>query len=88
MRLEKNNGYLFSDYVTPVAEDNTQYKVYLSELKDYWEEKYGQQSWEDADFEEIDNEVQSSNPELFYCDKGSDDNGEYLLYTTDESNAR
>lgn len=80
------NGYLFSGYVSP--DDGTHFKVYLSDLEEQWVEEYGQENWENADFEEIDCEIQTANPELFFCDHDSDDRGEYLLYTTDESDAR
>lgn len=70
-------------HVTPNAENKDFFYVYLNDLEDYWVEHYGQESWDNAGFEEIDNEIQSSNPELFYCDKGSDDRGKYLLHTTD-----
>lgn len=68
--------------------DGNEYKIYLSDLEEYWTENYGRDSWDEAEFSDIDSEIQQNNPELFFCDRGCDDRGKYLLYTTDENNAQ
>lgn len=74
------------NYVTPA--ENKNYYIYLKDLEDYWVEHFGQKDWDDADFNQIDMIIQQNDPELFYCDRGADDRGQYLLYTTNENNAR
>lgn len=77
-------SYDFPDYVTPDEQDDTYFYVYLSDLEKYWVEKYGQESWDKAVFDDLNEEIQTNNPELYYSDHGSNYRGEYLSYTTDE----
>lgn len=78
-------SYDFPDYVTPDEEYDTYFYVYFSDMEKYWVEEYGQESWDNASFEDIDKEIQTNNPELWYAGNGSNDRGKYLAYTTDES---
>lgn len=84
--FDQRNGYVFSEYLVQDERDSTLYYVYLKDIEKYWVEKYGQESWEKVEFaDEISDEVQSENPELYALGHGSNDRGEYLTLTTDEN---
>ncbi|MCH3980483.1 MAG: hypothetical protein LKE41_00920 [Prevotella sp.] len=83
--LQDQDGYVVSSYCTVDERDPHLFYVYLDELKSYWVEKYGQESWDKAQLEDLDAEIQQNDPELYGCGQGSNDKGDYLLYTTDET---
>lgn len=81
--FEDQDGYVVSSYCTVDERDPHLFYVYLDELESYWVENYGQESWDKAQYEDLDMEIQQNDPELYGCGDGFNDKGKYLLYTTD-----
>ena len=81
--LQDQDGYVVSSYCTVDERDPHLFYVYLDELESYWVEHYGQESWDKAQYEDLDLEIQQNDPELYGCGDGFNDKGKYLLYTTD-----
>lgn len=84
--LQDQDGYVVSSYCTVDERDPHLFYIYLDELKSYWIEHYGQENWDEAQYEDLDAEIQQNDPELYGCGTGSNDRGEYLRYTTDPTN--
>ena len=84
--LEDQDGYIVSGYCIVDERDPHLFYVYLDDLKSYWVDHYGQESWDKAQYEDLDAEIQQNDPELYACGRGSNDEGEYLLYTTEPAN--
>lgn len=85
--LEDQDGYVVSSYCTVDERDPHLFYVYLDELKSYWVDHYGQESWDKAQLEDLDAEIQQNDPELYGCGDGFNDKGKYLVYTTDPTKA-
>ncbi len=81
--LQDQDGYVVSSYCTVDERDPHLFYIYLDELKSYWVEYYGQESWDKAQYEDLDLEIQQNDPELWGCGDGFNDKGQYLTYTTD-----
>lgn len=74
------------DYITYVGD--SEYRVYLSDLKEHWIERYGEESWHDAEFDEddgypsfdeIDSDIQAEHPGLYFESRELN----YFNYTTE-----
>ena len=85
--LEDQDGYVVSSYCTVDERDPHLFYIYLDELKSYWVENYGQESWDKTTELDWDLEIQQNDPELWGCGDVSNDRGEYRMCTTDPSKA-
>lgn len=68
------------NFITYVGD--SEYRVYISDLKEHWIEENGEDSWHDDDyptFDEIDSDIQTQYPELYFESRETD----YLTYTTE-----